>query len=188
MSFAHIGDQINEGEFMVDYAWIDEVKKHHKVDVLLTNNWTNEILRIVQGFNPKLVLPGHQCELGHPIDDRVPYWGDAEFLELVLSDEAERRQQVTIQSRLNQAGFEEECTLERFDWTAEITLDKSRLNELFWTSLHRTQRKRHLHRPGGRRQDLPGLCPGPLRVPRGASSPIHKSGCNAQDSGPIPVR
>ena len=34
----------------------------------------------------------------------------AEFLELVLSDEAERRQQVTIQTRLNQAGFEEECT------------------------------------------------------------------------------
>jgi hypothetical protein len=32
--------------------------------------------------------------------------------------EAERRQQVTIQTRLNQAGFEEECALEHFDWTA----------------------------------------------------------------------
>ena len=42
----------------------------------------------------------------------------AEFLELVLSDEAERRQQVTVQTRLNQADFEEECVLGRFDWTA----------------------------------------------------------------------
>jgi DNA replication protein DnaC len=43
-----------------------------------------------------------------------------EFLELVLNDEAERRDQVTIQTRLRNAGFEEKCTLERFDWTANI--------------------------------------------------------------------
>jgi len=66
----------------------------------------------------------------------------AEFLELVVSDEAERRQQVSLQTRLNQAGFEEECTLERFDWTAEITLDKARLNELF--GLHFIERKENV--------------------------------------------
>ena len=66
----------------------------------------------------------------------------AEFLELVLSDEAERRQEITIQTRLNHAGFEEECTLERFDWTAAITLDKARLNELF--GLHFIQRKENV--------------------------------------------
>lgn len=66
----------------------------------------------------------------------------AEFLELVLSDEAERRQQVHIQTRLNQAEFEEECTLERFDWTASITLDKARLNELF--GLHFIERKENV--------------------------------------------
>jgi DNA replication protein DnaC len=66
----------------------------------------------------------------------------AELLELVLSDEAERRQQVSIQARLNQAGFEEECTLERFDWSADITLDKTRLNELF--GLHFIGRKENV--------------------------------------------
>jgi len=66
----------------------------------------------------------------------------AEFLELVVSDEAERRQQVSLQTRLNQAGFEEECTLERFDWTAEITMDKARLNELF--GLHFIERKENV--------------------------------------------
>jgi len=63
--------------------------------------------------------------------DKLDY---AEFLELVLNDEAERREQVSIQNRLRNAGFEEECALEGFDWTAAIALDKVRLNELF--SLH----------------------------------------------------
>jgi DNA replication protein DnaC len=55
----------------------------------------------------------------------------AEFLELVLSDEAERRDHVSILLRLRNAGFEEECTLERFDWTANIQFDRARLNDLF---------------------------------------------------------
>jgi len=86
LSFAHLGDQINEPPFMVDYAWIDEVARHHHVDVLLPASWTNEILRIAQGFRPRLVLPGHENELGHPIDDRVPFWGDADFLQLTYPE------------------------------------------------------------------------------------------------------
>ena len=82
LSFCHLGDQINEGDFMEDYAWIDEVSKHHRVDVFMPNCWTNELYRIVQGIGPKLVLPGHENELGHTVDDRVPYWGDEEFLNL----------------------------------------------------------------------------------------------------------
>ncbi len=66
----------------------------------------------------------------------------AEFLELVLGDEAERRQQLSVQTRINQADFEEECTLERFDWTASIRLDKTRLNDLF--GLHFIERKENV--------------------------------------------
>jgi len=86
LSFAHLGDQINEAPFLVDYAWIDEVAKHHRVDVLLPPCWTNELLRIAKGFNPELILPGHENELGHPIDDRVPFWGDSEFLQLTYPE------------------------------------------------------------------------------------------------------
>ena len=82
ISFAHMGDQINEGDFMIDYKWIDHVKEHHKVDILLPPCWTNEIHRIVMGFDPKLVIPGHENELGHTLDDRVPFWGDSEYLQL----------------------------------------------------------------------------------------------------------
>ena len=82
ISIAHSGDQINEGNFMVDYDWIDEVNQHHPVDVFLVNNWTNDVMRIAKGLNPKLIIPGHENELGHTFDDRVPYWGDEKYLNL----------------------------------------------------------------------------------------------------------
>jgi glyoxylase-like metal-dependent hydrolase (beta-lactamase superfamily II) len=82
ISFAHLGDQINEGDFMIDFDWIDNVSKKYKVDVLMPAAWTTDILRIVKGFNPKLVLPGHELELGHTVWDRLPFWGDDEFLGL----------------------------------------------------------------------------------------------------------
>jgi len=84
MSFAHNGDQINDPypEYQKDYEWIDPVHEHFKVDVLMTNCWMNDIYRTVKGFDPKLVVPGHENELGHPVWDRVPYWGDAEYLGL----------------------------------------------------------------------------------------------------------
>jgi len=82
ITLAHIGDQINEGEFMEDFVWIDQVAKKHKIDLLMTNCWTMDIFRIVKGFNPKLVLPGHELELGHPVWDRLPYWGDDAWLKL----------------------------------------------------------------------------------------------------------
>lgn len=86
ITFAHMGDQINEGNFMIDYEWIDKVKDHHQVDVLIPPCWTNEIYRIVKGFDPKYVLPGHENELGHTVDDRVPFWDDSEYLELTYPE------------------------------------------------------------------------------------------------------
>ena len=85
ITVAHTGDELNEGDFMVDYEWIDQVFKHHKVDILMPNAWTMDILRIARGFDPKLVLPGHELELGHTVWDRLPYWGDDAYLELTYN-------------------------------------------------------------------------------------------------------
>ena len=87
-SFAHNGDQINDPypQYQEDFKWIDKVHEHHRVDVLMTNCWTNDLLRIVRGFAPQLVVPGHENELGHQMNDRVPFWGDEEFLQLNLSE------------------------------------------------------------------------------------------------------
>ena len=48
----------------------------------MPNAWTMDILRVAKGFNPKLVMPGHEIEMGHTVWDRLPYWGDDAYLEL----------------------------------------------------------------------------------------------------------
>ena len=78
------------------------------------------------------------------LPDRVAYARKekldyAPFLELVLSDEVERREQTHVTNRVTAAGFEEECTLERFDWSAKIRVDKARLMDLF--GLHFIERR-----------------------------------------------
>ena len=54
-----------------------------------------------------------------------------EFLELVLQDEIDRRDQVGLQLRLSRAQFEEEQTFENFDWDAPVTFDRDRVRDLF---------------------------------------------------------
>jgi len=81
INIAHLGDQINEGDFMIDYDWIDNVANNFHVDIMMPTNWTNELSRIAKGFNPELTVIGHENELGHKIDDRDPFWGDTEHSE-----------------------------------------------------------------------------------------------------------
>jgi DNA replication protein DnaC len=54
-----------------------------------------------------------------------------EFLELVLSDEIERRDQGTIERRIRQGSLDPDETIERFDWDAPITMDRNRVRDLF---------------------------------------------------------
>ncbi len=65
-----------------------------------------------------------------------------EFLELVLADEVERRDHKGVDLRLQAAGFQEDCSLERFDWSAPIRLDKARLKDLF--GLHFVERRENV--------------------------------------------
>ena len=55
----------------------------------------------------------------------------AAFLEIILSDEVNRRAHRRIEMRLHQAGFQETCRLEDFDWSASITLDRRLLDAVF---------------------------------------------------------
>lgn len=88
LCFAHNGDQVNDPypEYQEDFKWIDHVHEHHRVDVYMMNCWGNDVFRDVRGFNPRLVLPSHENEMSHPLWDRVPYWGDSEFLHLTYPE------------------------------------------------------------------------------------------------------
>jgi L-ascorbate metabolism protein UlaG (beta-lactamase superfamily) len=70
LSFSQMGDQSNYD----DFEWIDEVGKNHDVDVLMPNCWTTDIVRVAKGFNPAIIITGHENEMGHTIDHREPYW------------------------------------------------------------------------------------------------------------------
>ena len=71
IAMAHTGDQSSNEN---DFTWIDEVYKYHHVDLFFPNCWSPEIIRMVAGFKPKLIIPGHHNEMGHTIDHREPYW------------------------------------------------------------------------------------------------------------------
>jgi DNA replication protein DnaC len=70
------------------------------------------------------------------LPDRVAYarktkLPELDFLELVLQDEVDRRDHKNLELRLSKAGFEEEQTLESFDWEAPVTFDRDRVKDLF---------------------------------------------------------
>jgi len=66
----------------------------------------------------------------------------AALLTLILADEVQRRDSLALERRLLAAGFEERVSLEHFDWSTAIQLDRRHLNELF--SLHFLAKKEHV--------------------------------------------
>ena len=72
----------------------------------------------------------------HTLPDRLAYaqktkLSHQNFLELVLQDEIDRRECNSLARRIHKAGFDEEQTLEGFDWDAPVTFDRDRVKDLF---------------------------------------------------------
>jgi len=72
----------------------------------------------------------------HTLPDRLAYADKAklspqDLLELILQDEIDRREHKSLHLRIDKAGFEEQHTLEDFDWDAPITFDRDRVKDLF---------------------------------------------------------
>jgi DNA replication protein DnaC len=70
------------------------------------------------------------------LPDRIAYAAKAkitpqDLLELVLQDEIDRRDQKNLATRLTKASFDEQHTLEAFDWDGSATFDRDRVRDLF---------------------------------------------------------
>ncbi|MDA8162807.1 MAG: IS21-like element helper ATPase IstB [Desulfobacteraceae bacterium] len=70
------------------------------------------------------------------LPDRVAYakgtkLSYTEFLELILNDEIQRREDTNVATRLRTAMVDLDQTFERFDWDAAITVDREKLKDLF---------------------------------------------------------
>ncbi len=79
----------------------------------------------------------------------------AQFLTLLLADEVQRREQQALERHLLQAGFEERITLDDFDWSAPIQLDRRQLQHVF--TLQFLERKEHVLVVGP--VEIPSHCP-----------------------------
>jgi len=64
------------------------------------------------------------------------------FLTLLLADEVQRRDHQALERHLVQAGFEDRVTLDGFDWTSPVQLDRRQLQQVF--SLEFLARKEHV--------------------------------------------
>jgi len=70
------------------------------------------------------------------LEDRIAYakahkLSYGEFIELVLNDELSRRQHNSLNRRIRVANLNADQTLERFDWDANISVDRDVLRDLF---------------------------------------------------------
>lgn len=55
-------------------------------DALIVNCWTHRMSDLVDGFNPKLVVTGHENEMGHTIDHREAFWLTFQKMEQISKD------------------------------------------------------------------------------------------------------
>lgn len=98
-----------------------------------------DLLRLLKRLKLGRMVPTLPDRLALARAQKLDY---AAFLTLILADEVQRRDHLALERRLIQAGFEEQVTLEHFDWSTPIQIDRRHLNELF--SLHFLQKKEHV--------------------------------------------
>ena len=105
----------------------------------------------------------------------------ASFLQIILTDEINRRDHRRLELRLQRAGFEQTCRLEDFDWSASITLDRRLLDAAF--SLQFLDRNEHVLlvgpvRRGARASSLrlSDMLPSEPAIPSASYMPTTSSG------------
>ena len=82
LTIAHAGDQYNKE----DMEWIANAKNDvPKLNALFINCWTHRMSDVIAGFNPKVVITGHENEMGHTIDHREAFWLTFQKMEQITT-------------------------------------------------------------------------------------------------------
>jgi len=89
---------------------------------------TNELKPLLKRLRLGYLLNTLPERLALARRDQLDY---AAFLEIILADEVTRRDNQNMEMHLQQAGFEDVCRLEEFDWTSQVTLDRRLLDTVF---------------------------------------------------------
>ena len=98
-----------------------------------------DLVRLLKRLKLGRLVPTLPERLALARAQRLDY---AAFLTLLLADEVQRREQQALEQHLVQAGFEERVTLDDFDWSSPVHLDRHQLQHVF--TLQFLQRKEHV--------------------------------------------
>lgn len=90
-------------------------------------NTTPEVKHLLKQLRLSGILSTLPDRVSYAAGNKLTY---QEFLELILSDELERRRHGTLERRLQNARVNRDQVMERFEWDANITLDRERLKGL----------------------------------------------------------
>jgi DNA replication protein DnaC len=88
---------------------------------------TNELKQTLKSLRLSGLLATMPDRVAYAKGTKLSY---TEFLELLLGDELQRRQDTAVDRRLRSAAVDIDQTFERFDWDAAITVDRDKLKEL----------------------------------------------------------
>lgn len=88
---------------------------------------TNELKQTLKQLRLSGLLATFTDRVAYAKGTKLSY---PEFLELVLNDEIQRRQDSSLSRRLKNAAVDIDQTFERFDWDASITVDRDKLKDL----------------------------------------------------------
>jgi hypothetical protein len=105
----------------------------------MTSSVDPDLVRLAKRLKLGPILPTLPERLALARAQQLDY---VAFLTLLLADEVQRRDQLSLQRRLQQAGFEDQVMLEQFDWSASIQVDRRQLQALF--TLEFLARKEHV--------------------------------------------
>jgi DNA replication protein DnaC len=88
---------------------------------------TNELKQTLKRLRLSGLLPILPDRIAYAKGTKLSY---TEFMELILNDEIQRREDTNVATRLKSAMVDLDQTFERFDWDAAITVDRDRLKDL----------------------------------------------------------
>lgn len=88
---------------------------------------TNELKQTLKRLRLSGLLATLPDRMAYAKGTKLSY---TEFLELILNDEIQRREDTNVATRLKSAMVDLDQTFERFDWDAAITIDRDRLKDL----------------------------------------------------------
>jgi len=71
VSAMHLGDENNI--MRLGSEWYRKIKPPMEIDVLIPNIWCPNLKPLLDYIKPALILPGHEHEIGHPVEGRRPY-------------------------------------------------------------------------------------------------------------------